>query len=96
MALKTPQATKAFSKRFPTRDSVAVETLAANLRKLRKARDWSQAELANRIDVEQNAISLIENGRANPTLLVIEQIALAFDIRLSELLETATRPRSKA
>jgi transcriptional regulator with XRE-family HTH domain len=84
---------KGFGKRFPTRDSAAAKALAANVRKLRKAREWSQDELAGQIGIEQNAVSLIENGRANPTLLVVEDIARALGVRLSELLETPMRVR---
>jgi transcriptional regulator with XRE-family HTH domain len=84
---------KGFDKRFPTRDSAAVKTLAGNVRKLRKARDWSQDELAAKVGIEQNAVSLIENERANPTLLIVEDIARALGVRLSELLETQTRAR---
>lgn len=82
-----------FGERFPTRDSAAVKILAANIKKLRKAREWSQDDLAAEAGIEQNAVSLIENERANPTLLVIEEIARALDVRIPELLETITRAR---
>jgi transcriptional regulator with XRE-family HTH domain len=68
---------KGFESRFPARTSPAVKALASNVRALRKDRDWSQAKLADEVGVEQNAISLIENGRANPTVVVLEQIAHA-------------------
>ena len=80
-------APRVFSKRFPTRNSAAVKALADNVRKLRKEHEWSQAELADKVGIEQNAVNLIENGRANPTLLVVEQLAHALNVRLSELLE---------
>jgi ribosome-binding protein aMBF1 (putative translation factor) len=86
-------APKGFDKRFPTRDSVAVQALAAHVRRLRKAREWSQDQLAAEAGIEQNAVSLIENGRANPTILVIEQIARALSVRLPDLLEPSSRPR---
>jgi ribosome-binding protein aMBF1 (putative translation factor) len=93
----TDRPTVPFGTRFPTRDSAAVKALAANVKKLRKAREWSQDELAAEVGIEQNAVSLIENERANPTLLVIEEIARALGVRLSELLEVPTRARrSKA
>lgn len=85
---------KAFGERFPTRDSAAVKALAANVKKLRKAREWSQHDLAAEAGIEQNAVSLIENERANPTLLVVEEIARALGVRLPELLETTARARS--
>lgn len=86
-----------FEKRFPTRDSAAVETLALNVRRLRKAKKWSQDRLAAEVGIDQNAVSLIENGRANPTLLLIEEIARALEVGLVELIGPLPRPlKSKA
>ena len=42
-------------------------------------------------DYETNI--LIENGRANPTLLIMEDIARALDVRIGDLLEAQGRPR---
>jgi transcriptional regulator with XRE-family HTH domain len=80
-----------FAKRFPTRASAAVAALAANVRRLRMAKEWSQDRLAEAIGVEQNAISLIENGRSNPTLMIIEAIADALDADTKDLLDTPAR-----
>jgi DNA-binding XRE family transcriptional regulator len=82
-----------FAKRFPARSSPAVTALAANVRRLRIAKEWSQDRLAEAIGVEQNAISLIENGRSNPTLMVIEAIADALDADAKDLFEVAARNR---
>jgi transcriptional regulator with XRE-family HTH domain len=84
-----------FAKRFPTRSSPAVTALAANVRRLRMAKEWSQDRLAEAIGVEQNAISLIENGRSNPTLMVIEAIADALDADAKDLFETPARNRHR-
>ncbi|MFX8848501.1 helix-turn-helix transcriptional regulator, partial [Acinetobacter baumannii] len=65
----------------------AAKLLAANVRRLRKERDWTQGDLAAEADVEQVAISLIESARANPTLLVIEDIARALAVRFVELFD---------
>ncbi|WP_298254964.1 helix-turn-helix transcriptional regulator [Bradyrhizobium sp.] len=84
---------KEFGERFPTRDSAAAQSLATNVRKLRKLRGWTQDDLAAEVKIEQAAVSLIENGRANPTLLVLEEIAGALEVRLPELLDGSARPR---
>jgi len=82
-----------FEKRFPSRDSAATKALAANVRRLRKEKGWTQDVLAAEIDVEQGVISRIENGRANPTLLVLETLATALAVRVEQLFETQTKPK---
>ena len=90
------KAPKVSGKRFPIRDSAAIKALAFNVRKLRKARKWSQDELAAEVDLTQDMISLIENRRSNPTILTIEQIADACGVPLADLFEAPARPpRSK-
>jgi transcriptional regulator with XRE-family HTH domain len=82
-----------FGKRFPARNSAVSKALAANVRRLRKERGWTQDDLAAETRVEQAAISLIENGRANPTLLMLESIAKALDVAFVELFAAPARQR---
>jgi transcriptional regulator with XRE-family HTH domain len=82
-----------FGERFPARNSAVSKALAANVRRLRKERGWSQTDLAAETRVEQAAISLIENGRANPTLLMLESIAKTLGISFIELFAAAPRQR---
>jgi transcriptional regulator with XRE-family HTH domain len=82
-----------FGKRFPARNSAIAKALASNVRRMRKDRRWTQDELAAAAEVEQAAVSLIENGRANPTLLMLENIAGALGIGFLELFEPHSRPR---
>lgn len=82
-----------FGERFPARNSAVSKALAANVRRLRKGRGWTQDDLAAATKVEQAAISLIENGRANPTLLMLESIARALDVAFSELFAAPARQR---
>jgi transcriptional regulator with XRE-family HTH domain len=85
-----------FGERFPARNSAVSKALAANVRRLRKERGWTQDDLAAETKVEQAAISLIENGRANPTLLMLQSLARALDIAFIELFAAPTRqPRLK-
>jgi transcriptional regulator with XRE-family HTH domain len=76
-----------FEKRFPKRDSPVAKALARNVRRLRKAKDWTQDELAAKLKVEQVAVSLIENARANPTLQTLEDIAACLGVKFIELFE---------
>jgi transcriptional regulator with XRE-family HTH domain len=50
---------------------------ATRLVELRKARDMSQDDLANRVGVKAGQISHFETGRRAPSLLVLKRIANA-------------------
>lgn len=63
----------------------AVDQLGMRIKFLRKERKWSQEDLALESDVNKNYISDLENGRRNPSLEILEKIAIAFNISLSEL-----------
>lgn len=52
---------------------------------LRKERNWSQIEYASRCGISTNYLGSIERGEYNPTILVIEKLALGFNITISEL-----------
>jgi transcriptional regulator with XRE-family HTH domain len=48
----------------------------------RKARGWSQAELARRSYRSQKTVSYFENRPGRPDLLVLEQLARPLGLRL--------------
>lgn len=48
------------------------------LKVLRAERDWSQAELAERIDVSRQAVNAIETGKHDPSLALAFRIARLF------------------
>ena len=81
---------KPFKDRFPARKSTAIRILAANVRRLRKQRGWSQDTLASTARIDQNAVSLIENQRSNPTIVAIESLAKALEVPVAELLTPGT------
>ena len=53
------------------------ERLALNMKRLRKERGWSQEALADEAGLDRTYISGIERVVKNPTVSVIERIALA-------------------
>ena len=55
------------------------------IRKLRKARNLSQEQLAELTGFHRNYIGMIERGERNPALVNIEIFANAFGLSLSEL-----------
>ena len=52
------------------------EDIGIRLRKVRGAHDLSQRALARRTGVSNAMISLIENGRSNPSIGMLRQIKL--------------------
>jgi putative transcriptional regulator len=48
------------------------------LRELRAARRWSQADLADRLDVSRQTINAVETGRYDPSLPLASKLAALF------------------
>ena len=63
----------------------AQEQLGMRIRFLRQQLRLSQEDLALNANVNKNYISDLENGRRNPSLDILERIAVAFNITLAEL-----------
>ncbi len=61
------------------------EQLGMRIAFLRKQKGWSQLTLSIESGVNRNYICDLENGRRNPTLDILERIANALSISLSEL-----------
>ena len=61
--------------------------LAANMKRLRKERGWSQEALADEAGLDRTYISGIERIVRNPTVTVIERIGAALGCRLGDLLD---------
>jgi putative transcriptional regulator len=49
------------------------------LRVLRAEREWSQADLAERLDVSRQTVNAIETGKYDPSLPLAFKIARLFD-----------------
>lgn len=77
-----------YKRRFPASKSQIVMALARNVRRLRKAKGWSQEDLAEKVGIEQTAVSLIENSRANPTIETLETLAQCFNVSFVELFDS--------
>ncbi len=63
----------------------AQEQLGMRIRFLRKQRHWSQEDLALNAEINKNYLCDLEKGRRNPSLEILEKIAIAFSISLEEL-----------
>jgi putative transcriptional regulator len=55
------------------------------LRELRAVRRWSQADLADRLDVSRQTVNAIETGRYDPSLPLAFKIAELFDGSIESL-----------
>lgn len=55
------------------------------LPELRRARDWSQAELARRLDVSRQTVNAIETGRYDPSLPLAFTIASLFELAIEDI-----------
>ncbi|MFI6294632.1 helix-turn-helix domain-containing protein [Nonomuraea sp. NPDC050790] len=69
-----------------------IDLLAANLRRLRRLRGLSSAELARRAGVGPATLSLLERSQGNPTLETVTSLAAALGVPVTDLIDGARRP----
>lgn len=55
------------------------------LKVLRAERDWTQAQLAERLEVSRQTIHAIESGKYDPSLPLAFKIARLFDRRIEDV-----------
>lgn len=55
------------------------------LRVLRAERHWSQAELAERLEISRQSINAIETGKYDPSLPLAFKLAKLFGLPLEEI-----------
>jgi putative transcriptional regulator len=55
------------------------------LKVLRAERDWSQADLADRLQVSRQSINAIETGKYDPSLPLAFKIARLFERPIEEI-----------
>lgn len=55
------------------------------LKVLRAERDWSQADLADRLGVSRQTINAIETGKFDPSLPLAFKLAQLFDARIEDV-----------
>ncbi len=63
------------------------QRLAANMKRLRKERGWSQETLAGEAGLDRTYISGLERQKKNPTITVVDKIAIALGCELGNLLD---------
>ena len=55
------------------------------LKVLRAMRNWSQADLAEHLDVSRQAVNAIETGKHDPSLPLAFRIARLFELSIEEI-----------
>ncbi|MEI4508556.1 helix-turn-helix transcriptional regulator [Sphingopyxis sp. CCNWLW253] len=55
------------------------------LKVLRAEHDWSQQDLAERLEVSRQSVNAIETGKYDPSLPLAFRIADLFDMRIEEI-----------
>jgi len=58
------------------------------LRELRAERGWSQADLAERLNVSRQTVNALETGRYDPSLPLAFAIAKLFKLRIEDIFES--------
>lgn len=61
------------------------------IRKFREAKDWSQEQMAEKLNMSLNGYAKIERGESKIYLDKLEQIAQVFDIDVIELIQSDGR-----
>lgn len=60
------------------------------LRQLRAARDWTQVDLAERLDVSRQTVIAIEKGKYDPSLPLAFAIARLFGLTIEDVFDPGT------
>ena len=66
------------------------------LKTLRATRNWSQSDLAGKLEVSRQSVNAIETGRYDPSLPLAFRIAEVFDLPIEEIFVSPARRSSKA
>jgi putative transcriptional regulator len=61
------------------------------LKVLRAERDWSQQDLADRLQVSRQSVNAIETGRYDPSLPLAFRIAELFDLPIEQIFSSSAR-----
>jgi len=57
------------------------------LKVLRAERDWTQAQLANELQVSRQTVNAIEKGKFDPSLPLAFKVARLFSMSIEEVFE---------
>ena len=55
------------------------------VREMRTAKDWSQADLADQLEVSRQTVNAIETGRYDPSLPLAFKLARLFKVPIEDI-----------
>jgi len=67
-----------------TKDELKI-AIGKRIVELRTEKGWSQSDLARACNKDRQAIEVLENGKVNPTIFTLYEVAKGLDVTLSEL-----------
>ena len=62
------------------------QNLAANIKRIRAERKWSQDKFAGEVDVHRTYVNDLEQSKRSPTIDVIEKMMTALNVSVTDLL----------
>lgn len=71
-----------------TRDMLKTK-VGERIIEFRKKKGWSQSDLARACKKDRQTIEKLENGKVNPTLYTLLEVATALEISLSKLVDVS-------
>lgn len=74
-----------------THDAQLAARVGESIAELRRAKGLTQAQLAEMIDLEQEAVSRWERGTRVPTLLRLQQLSDALECSVDQLLQRGSK-----
>ncbi|NNF17545.1 MAG: helix-turn-helix transcriptional regulator [Gammaproteobacteria bacterium] len=60
------------------------------LKVLRAERDWTQAQLAQQLEVSRQTVNAIEKGKFDPSLPLAFKVARLFELSIEEIFQDET------
>ena len=70
-----------------------INTISRYLQLLRKSHNYTQEDLAKRLDISRQAVSKWETGTAIPDLEILLKISKLYDITINDILEPNIQPQ---
>ena len=66
-------------------DRLILDTISDNIRIARLQKRISQEKLAEMVDISTKYLNMIENRKANPTIVIVVKICIALQIDLNSI-----------